>query len=908
VGKADETSEANEGGDRDRDDRRQQERERAQIRDWIAALDDVIEREGKASAERLLRQLQQRAASRGVTLPFEFNTPYVNTIAPEDEPTFEGDPELEERILNIVRWNAMAMVVRANKRLEGIGGHIGSYTSISDIFEVGFNHFFHGKNHPEGPDKVFMQGHASPGVYARAFLEGRLDEKHLENFRRELAPEGGLSSYPHPWLMPDFWEFPTVSMGLSPITAIYQARFDRYLEKRGLVENAGRVWALCGDGEFDEPESRGALDIAAREDLDNLTIVIDCNLQRLDGPVRGNSKLIQELEATFMGAGWQVIKVLWDDTWDELLEHDRDGVLADYLEETVDGEWQRYTAEGGAYLREQFFGKDPALERLVEGMSEHELDKLARGRGGHDLQKLYAAFRAAEEEEGRPTVILAQTIKGLGLGEAGEARNIAHKAKKLDESQLRAFRDRFDVPISDDDVADVPFYRPAPDSREVKYVQERREKLGGYVPRRKVQAPPLEMPDEDIFETYIEQGSAGRPATTTMILVRMLAELLKDDKVGELIVPIVPDEARTFGIEALFPQAGIYSATGQKYEPVDSDMLLSYKESTDGQILEEGITEAGAMGSFIAAGSAYATHGLNTIPFFFFYSMFGFQRIGDLIWAAADQRTRGFLIGATAGRTTLNGEGLQHEDGHSHLLAYTNPNVRAYDPCFAHELAVIIRHGMRKMYVDGKDVMYYVTVANEDFEHPAVESVDEEGIIQGMYRYRESRKSGDVRRVQLLGAGPLLREALEAQRILEDDFGVTADVWSVTSWKALYDEALEVDRYNRLNPTQDERVPYFTNQLGDDAGAVVCVSDFVKALPYSLARFCPAEMVALGTDGFGRSDSREALRDFFEVDAKHIVLAALGALARAGRFPKSRLEKAVKQLDIDPKKANPMTS
>ncbi|QDG54197.1 pyruvate dehydrogenase (acetyl-transferring), homodimeric type [Persicimonas caeni] len=894
-------------------ERARRERERAQIRDWLAALDDIIEREGVETAEKMLRQLQQRAAARGVELPFQFKTPYLNTIPPGDEAQFEGDPELEERILNIVRWNAMASVVRANRRLEGIGGHIGSYTSMSTLFEVGFNHFFRGQNHPEGPDKIYFQGHASTGVYARAFLEGRLDETQLENFRRELQPEGGLSSYPHPWLMPDFWEFPTVSMGLSPLMGIYQARFDRYLENRGMVENAGRVWAFCGDGEFDEPEARGALSIAALEELDNLNIVIDCNLQRLDGPVRGNGKLIQELEAVFMGAGWRVLKLLWDSAWDELLEKDVDGVLADHMESTVDGEWQRYAAEGGAYLREHFFGKDPALEQMVEGMSEHELDALARGRGGHDMKKVFAAFRAAEESE-RPTVILAHTIKGYGLGEAGEALNIAHKTKKLDEAHLRQFRDRFNVPVGDDQLADAPFYRPANDSREVKYVQERREKLGGYVPRRKVQAPPLEMPDDAIFDKVIENGSGGRPATTTMIAVRMLADLRKDDKVGELIVPIVPDEARTFGIEALFPQAGIYSAQEQQYEPVDANTLQSYKESTQGQILEEGITEAGSMGSFIAAGTAYATHGLNTIPFFFFYSIFGFQRIGDLIWAAADQRARGFLIGATSGRTTLNGEGLQHEDGHSHLLAYTNPRVRAYDPCFAHELAVIIRHGMREMYVNGEDVMYYVTVANEDFEHPGRDEyadqrgVDEEGIIRGMYRYRASRKSGEVRRVQLLGGGVLLREALEAQRILEDDFGVTADVWSVTSWKALYEDALDAERHNRLHPNDEEQVPYFTKKLGEEPGAVVAVSDFVKALPYSLGRFCPCEMVALGTDGLGRSESREALRDFFEVDAKHIVLAALRALAAEDRFPEGRLEKAIEQLGIDPSKPNPMTS
>ncbi len=889
-------------------ERARRERERAEVRDWIAALDEVIEREGTGVAQRLMRQLQQRAATRGVELPFRLRTPYVNTIAAADQPAFEGDLEMERRILSIVRWNAMAMVVRANRRLDGIGGHIGSYTSISALFEIGLNHFFRGKNHPEGPDKVFMQGHASPGIYARAFLEGRLSEEQVENFRRELEPAGGLASYPHPWLMPHFWEFPSVSMGLSPIMAIYQARFDRYLEKRGLLDKAGRVWALCGDGEFDEPEARGALSVAAREDLDNLTFVLDCNLQRLDGPVRGNSKLIQELESVFLGAGWRVIKVLWSSEWDELLERDHDGLLADSMGQTVDGQWQRYAAEGGAYLREHFFGKDPALRAMAEGLSDYQFDQLARGRGGHDLIKLFAAFRAAEQERERPTVILAQTIKGLGLGDAGEARNIAHKTKKLDERHLRYFRDRFEVPISDDEIGQAPLYRPAPDSPEVKYVQDRREKLGGYVPRRKVQAPPLEMPAADIFDKYVQKGSGERPATTTMIVVRMLSELIKDDTVGELIVPIVPDEARTFGIEALFPQAGIYAAEGQKYEPVDAETLLSYKESARGRILEEGITEAGSMSSFIAAGSAYATHGLNTIPFYFFYSIFGFQRVGDLIWAAGDERARGFLIGATSGRTTLNGEGLQHEDGHSHLIAYTNPRVRAWDPCFAHEVAIIVQRGIEEMFVEGNDLMYYITVANEDFDHPPMPEVDRDALLRGMYRIRPSQKSGEVRRVQLLGSGPLLREALAAQRILEDDYGVTADVWSVTSWKNLYEDALDVERHNRLHPQATPRVPYFQQCLGDDPGAVVAVSDFVKALPYSLAQWCPVEMVALGTDGFGRSDSREALRGFFEVDARHVVLAALSALVAEDRFSPGRLEKAMDELDIDPSKANPMIS
>ncbi|MFW6057885.1 MAG: pyruvate dehydrogenase (acetyl-transferring), homodimeric type [Persicimonas sp.] len=890
----------------ERADRNRRERQRAQVRDWLGALDEVIDREGRETAEKLLRQLQHRAQHRGIELPFELTTPYINSISADDEPRFDGDLEIEERLLNLVRWNAMAMVVRGNRRLEGIGGHIASYTSMSTLFEVGFNHVFHGKNHPEGSDQLYLQGHASTGVYARAFLEQRLDEEHLENFRRELQPEGGLSSYPHPWLMPDFWEFPTVSMGLSPLMGIYQARFNQYLENRGLAEQTGRVWVLCGDGELDEPEARGALHIAAREGLSDVTFVVDCNLQRLDGPVRGNSKSIQELEATFRGAGWRVIKLLWDSEWDELIEQDRDGVLVDRMEQTVDGHWQRYAADGGEYLREHFFGAEPELEQLAEELGRAKLDKLARSRGGHDIEKVYAAYRAAEEESERPTVILAQTIKGFGLGEAGEARNIAHKAKELDEAQLRAFRDRFNVPISDDDIGEAPFYRPSLDSSEVKYLQERREKLGGYVPRRKVQAPPLEMPDASIFDKFIERGSGDRPATTTMITVRLLSELLKDDKVGDLVVPIIPDEARTFGVEALFPQVGIYAAGGQQYEPVDADLLLSYEESPEGQILEEGISEAGAMSSFIAAGSAYATHGINTIPFYFFYSMFGFQRVGDLLWAAGDQRTRGFLIGATAGRTTLNGEGLQHEDGHSHLVAYTNPRVRAWDPCFAHELAVIVQDGIEKMYVDGEDLMYYITAANEAYEHPAMDEVDRDGILRGMYRYRESRKSGEVRKVQLLASGTILHQALEAQRILEDDFGVTAHVWSVTSWKNLYEDGLESDRHNRLHPNKNKQQPYLRQCLGEEPGVVVAVSDFIKALPYSLARWCPGELVSLGTDGFGRSDSRPALRDFFEVDARHIALGALSGLVARERYPEARFEKAFDDLGIDPDKPNPL--
>ncbi len=865
----------------------------------------MIQHGGARRVRRLLRQLQRRAAEYGISLPFTANTPYINTIPRAKQARFPGNPELEWRIRSLVRWNAMAMVVRANREEDGIGGHLSTFASCATLFEIGFNHFFRGKRHPEAADQVYLQGHAAPGVYARAFLEGRLGSEQLENFRRELRPGGGLSSYPHPWLMPGFWEFPTVSMGLSPIMAIYQARMNRYLEDRGLATNTGRVWAFLGDGELDEPESLGAISLASRERLDNLVFVINCNLQRLDGPVRGNGKIIQELEAVFRGAGWNVVKLVWGSNWDPLLEKDQDGVLVERMEAAVDGDYQKYSVESGDYIRRHFFGTDPRLLALVEDLSDDELRKLRRG--GHDPEKVYAAYHAAVHARGAPSVILAKTIKGYGLGEAGEGRNVSHQQKKLNEDELRQFRSRFGIPISDADVAGVPFYRPAEDSAEMRYLHERRQELGGPVPQREVRAEPLPAVPEEPFREF-HQGSNGRSVATTMAAVRLLARLMRDPTLGRLIVPIIPDEARTFGMDALFRQFGIYSHVGQRYEPVDRETLLYYKEAKDGQILEEGITEAGAMSSFIAAGSAYATHGVNTIPFFFFYSMFGFQRIGDLIWAAGDMRCRGFLVGATAGRTTLAGEGLQHQDGHSHVLALPHPTVRAFDPAFAYELAVIIEDGMRRMFVEQEDLVYYLTVENELYSMPAMPEGAREGILRGMHRLEpgSAEVDRDGRRTTLLGSGALVNQALAAKRLLEERFGVAAEVWSVTSYKELYRNALAAERWNQLHPGEDRRVPRVTRCLGGGAGAVVAVSDYVQSLPYCVAPWVPGRFVALGTEGFGRSDSRAALREHFEVDARYVAIAALSALAREGVVPDEDVRRAIKDLEVDPEKVDPM--
>jgi len=877
-----------------------------ETREWLDSLDYVLSQGGPERAGRLLQQLSLHARrAAGVNLPFTATTPYQNTIASRQQPPFPGSQEMERRIKSLVRWNALAMVVRANKIESGIGGHISTFASAATLYEVAFNHFLQAQTESGDRDLVYFQGHAAPGMYARAYLEGRIPKEKLQNFRRELKDGGGLSSYPHPWLMPDFWEFPTVSMGLGPIQAIYQARFIRYLENRGLKQSTGgRVWAFMGDGEMDEPESLGSITLASRERLDNLIFVVNCNLQRLDGPVRGNGKIIQELEAIFRGAGWNVIKVVWGSDWDNLIGNDRDGILVKRMGEITDGQYQKYFVESGAYFRHNLFGSDPRLLKMVEHLSDEQLSRMRLG--GHDPIKVHAAFKAATEHKGAPTVVLAKTIKGYGLGEAGEGKNITHQQKKLNEDELRIFRSRFGIPIADEELQDAPFYRPADDSPEIRYMQECRKQLGGYLPERKVRSEPIAPVSETHFEEFYK-GTDGREVSTTMVFVRLLGKLLRDPEIGKLIVPIIPDEARTFGMEALFRQVGIYSSVGQLYEPVDMDTLLYYKEAKDGQILEEGITEAGSICSFIAAGTAYANHGINTIPFFIYYSMFGFQRIGDLIWAAADMRTRGFLVGGTAGRTTLAGEGLQHQDGHSHVLALPVPNLLAYDPAFAYEIGVIIQDGIKRMYVDQESVFYYLTVTNEPLAMPAMpEGKDvREGILKGMYRFRTSTKKDAKLRAQLFGSGTIMYEVLKAQQILEEKYNVAADVWSVTSYKQLYRDGNDCDRWNMLHPGETPRVPFVRLALKDAPGVLVAASDYMKVLPESIAQWLPRPLVALGTDGFGRSESRTALRDFFEVDAKHIVLATLTALAREKQIKLDVLQKAVKELGINPGKANP---
>jgi pyruvate dehydrogenase E1 component len=877
-----------------------------ETREWLESFDYVVEHGGPHRAARLLRQLEIHARRYGVKPPFTANTPYVNTISADDQAPMPGSNEIERRIKSLVRWNALAMVVRANKHEDGIGGHISTYASAATLYEVGFNHFFRGRGESGADgDLVFFQGHAAPGIYARAFLEGRITAQQLEDFRRETAPGGGLSSYPHPWLMPDFWEFPTVSMGLGPIMAIYQARFARYLEDRGLRQMNGRkVWCFLGDGETDEPEALGAITLASRERLDNLIFVINCNLQRLDGPVRGNGQIIQELEAIFRGAGWNVVKVLWGREWDALLAKDRDGILARRMGEIVDGQYQKYAVESGAYTREHFWGADPRLLDMVRHLSDDQLKKMRLG--GHDPEKVYNAYLSAVKHTGAPTVILARTIKGYGLGEAGEGKNITHQQKKLNEDELRAFRTRFGIPISDDEVAQAPFYRPPDHSPEIEYMRERRRALGGPLPQRKVVAPRLELKpsfDELFGEFY--KGTEGRKASTTMVFVRMLSKLLRDPDLGRLVVPIVPDEARTFGMEALFRQVGIYSHVGQLYEPVDVDTLLYYKEATNGQILEEGITEAGSASSFIAAGTAYATHGVNTIPFFIFYSMFGFQRIGDLVWAAGDMRTRGFLLGGTAGRTTLAGEGLQHQDGQSHLQAMAVPNCRSYDPAFAFEIAAIIQDGIRRMYGDGESIFYYLTVMNEQYAQPAMPEDAREGILRGMYRLRASELKKPKARAQLLGSGAILPQVLAAQELLADRYGVAADVWSVTSYAELYRDGNACERWNMLHPTAKPRVPYVTQVLEGAPGVLVAASDYVKALPRAIDKWTPRPLTALGTDGFGRSESRAGLRTFFEVDARFVAVATLHALAREKQVEAKLAQQAITDLGIDPDKVDP---
>ena len=877
-----------------------------ELDEWFDSLDDVLHRHGPDGIRQLMQLMQERVYQRGVAMPFTANTPYINSIHHEQQPRFPGNREIERRIKSIIRWNAMAMVVRANAESPGIGGHISTYASAATLLEIGFNHFFRGAEDGQPGDLVYFQGHAAPGVYARAFLEGRLSEEQLLRFRREIPRGTGLSSYPHPWLMPDFWQFPTVSMGLGPISAIYQARFLRYLEHRGILDtSAAHVWCYVGDGEVDEPETLGAITLASREHLDNLIFVINCNLQRLDGPVRGNGKIIQELEAAFRGAGWNCLKVIWGGDWDPLLDRDEDGLLVQRMGEVVDGQYQKYTVETGSYIRDHFFGANSELRELVDHLSDEQLQKL--NRGGHDPEKVYAAYKAAVGHVGEPTVILAKTIKGYGLGEAGEGRNITHQQKKLNEEELREFRSRFGIPVADDEVAETPLYLPPADSQEMEYLRERREALGGYLPSRKPSEERLEIPLLETFDKRVLQG--GVEMATTMAFGRILSDLLKDEQIGKRLVPIIPDEARTFGMEALFRQSGIYSSKGQLYEPVDVDQLLYYKEAKDGQILEEGINEAGAMSSFIAAGTAYSNLGINMVPFYIYYSMFGFQRVGDLIWAAADSRTKGFLVGGTSGRTTLSGEGLQHQDGQSHLIATTVPNLHAYDPAFAYELAIIIQDGLRRMYQEREEVFYYVSVYNEVYQMPAMRDGVQEGVLKGLYPLVE-RSAGEAgsKHPQLFGSGPILRESLRAQQLLNEAYNIDTDVWSVTSFSELARDAQSVDRRNRLHPAESPDVSYLSDALKGLEGPFIAASDNVRLVAEQIRPWIPGRYTTLGTDGFGRSESREALRRHFEVSAEHIAFAVLHALADEGRFESDRLPEALKQLNIDPDQVDPLTA
>ncbi len=872
-----------------------------ETREWLDSVDEVLDQGGHERLVFLLKRSIEHAELHGTRLPFSTLTPYINTIQPHEQKQYPGNRKIERRIKSIIRWNAMAMVVRANNNSPGIGGHISTYASSATLLEVAFNHFLKGPDHPNGPDMVFFQGHASPGIYARAFAEGRLSEKNLENFRRELAKEGGLSSYPHPWLMPEFWQFATVSMGLGPLMAIYQARFMNYLIDRGRTRDTGRkVWAFLGDGEMDEPEAMGALTMAAREQLDNLIFVINCNLQRLDGPVRGNGKIIQELEGAFRGAGWNVIKVIWGDDWDRLFEQDTSGILLKRIEEIVDGEMLKHTVEGGAYIRKNFFGKYPELEEMIKEYSDKQLHNLRAG--GHDPEKMFSAYYEATRHKGEPTVILARTIKGYGLGEAGEGRNITHQQKKLNENELLYFRDRFEVPLSDKKASTAPFYRFKKDSEEQKYLLKRRKTLGGFLPTRKINTDPTTVPDIAIFNELIN-GTKEREVSTTMVFVRLLTLLCKDKTVGKNVVPIIPDEARTFGMEPLFRQVGIYAHLGQLYDPVDSDQFLYYKEIKNGQILEEGINEAGAVSSFIAAGTSYSNHGINMIPFYIYYSMFGFQRVWDFIWAAGDMRARGFLLGGTAGRTTLNGEGLQHQDGHSHLAAAATPNIKAYDLAYSYEIAIIVHHGMKEMIEKQKDVVYYLTVENENYTHPPMPKGAEGGIIKGMYKIR----STDLPTLRLLGSGPLMKEVLEAADLLYKDWEIDAGIWCVTSFSELRREAEEVERWNLLHPDKKQQKSHLERKFKNNKVPTVAVSDYVKMVSEQIAPYVPGPYYALGTDGFGRSESRENLRHFFEVDRYYIVLAGIRALGLAGKIEKTKMQEAVKEYGIDPEKPSPIT-
>ena len=874
-----------------------------ETREWLDALDAVSKFSGPERSAELLRQLAKHATETGVQLPPAITTPFRNTIAPQNEKMMPGDLFMERRIRSLVRWNALAMVMRANDNDEGLGGHISSFSSSATLYDVGFNYFFRGSENGHPGDLVFYQGHIAPGIYARSYLEGRLTEEQLDNFRREVDGNG-LSSYPHPWLMPDYWQFPTVSMGLGPIQAIYQAHVMKYQQSRGLVDHGDRhVWCFLGDGECDEPESLGAISMAGRERLGNLHFVVNCNLQRLDGPVRGNGKIIQELEGVFRGAGWNVIKVIWGRKWDPLLEKDTTGLLAQRMDEVCDGELQNYKYNGGAYTREHFFGKYPELLELVKDLSDDEIMYL--NRGGHDPYKIYAAYAAAMEEKERPTVILAMTVKGYGTGEAGEANNETHSLKKLDFESLKAFRDRFGIPISDSELKNVPYYRPAPDSPEMRYMRQRREELGGPIPARRKDVEHLTTPDLAAFDTQLK-GSGKREISTTMAFVRMLSTLVKDKEIGQRVVPIVPDEARTFGMEGMFRQLGIYSSVGQRYTPHDAGQIMFYKEDKQGQILEEGINEAGAFSAWLAAATSYSTSGYPMVPFYIFYSMFGFQRIGDLAWAAGDSQARGFLIGATAGRTTLNGEGLQHQDGHSHILASTIPNCISYDPAYAYELAVIIQDGLRRMFHLGENKFYYITTMNENYHQPEMPAGVEEGIIRGMYLLRKAPKK-KAPRVQLMGAGTILREVEAAAEILEKDYGVLADIWSLTSINELQREGKAAVRWNLLHPEDQQRVPYVTQQLEDNEGPVVAATDYMKAHAEQLRQFIPRRYAVLGTDGFGRSDTRQRLRRFFEVSREYVALAALRALADEGTIKMSVVVEAMRAFNISPDKVDPTT-
>jgi len=870
--------------------------------EWMEALDEVLDETGPDRAAFLIDKLSERARAGGVELPIHLNTPYVNTIRADEEVPYPGDRAMERRIKSLIRWNAMAMVVHQNKHDAGIGGHISTYASLATLLEVGFNHFFHASHDGHPGDLVYFQGHASPGVYARAFLEGRLTEEHLTNFRHELRDKPGLSSYPHPWLMPDFWRFPTVSMGLGPINAIYQARFMRYLENRGMIARTPRkVWAFLGDGETDEPESMGSITLASREKLDNLIFVINCNLQRLDGPVRGNGKIIQELEAAFRGAGWNVIKLIWGEDWDALLARDTTGLLIKRMGEAVDGEYQTYVTRDGAYIRKNFFGKYPELLDLVSHLSDEDLFKLHRG--GHDPAKVYNAFKAAVEFTGRPSVVLAHTIKGYGLGEAGEGRNITHQQKKLNEAELEHFKSRFEIPIPDDAARSASFYKPPDGSPEMAYMHERRRLLGGYMPQRAVPPSQIEAPPLEYLKESLE-GSSGREVSSTMALVRVITMLLKHPQLGKRVVPIIPDEARTFGMESLFRQYGIYASQGQLYQPHDAEMFLYYKESKDGQILEEGITEAGSMASFAAAGTAYVNHGVEMIPFFVYYSMFGFQRVGDLVWAFGDARGKGFLCGGTAGRTTLAGEGLQHQDGHSMVLASTLPTCAAYDPAYAYEIAIIVQDGIRRMFQLQEDRFYYLTLYNENYAMPAMpQGLDPQGVLRGIYRFQAAPEGKAI--VQLFGSGPILNEARRAQEILSNQYGVAADVWSVTSYNELRRDALAAERWNRLHPDQPPRVPYIVEALQGAEGPIVAATDYMKVVADQVAPWLPGRMETLGTDGFGRSDNREHLRRHFEVNAESIATAALSRLARCGRFDMAKAQAAFGELGVDTEKIDP---